>query len=181
MNKKTWRSVRRRSAGSAFILKHFFAGLKGMGIIDSALETLFHSRRSQSAMERQLERTLKREVELTRQLAKLRLENSESAPELGIRLDLLQFDLAREKSEVARLAAELQKAQDDLKLEKANRSAAVHLLKKHGVIDGVAYASFTREQRVELIAQAMDEVAGTDLTSRWRERSPANAQPRSRH
>jgi hypothetical protein len=46
-------------------------------------------------------------------------------------------------------------------------------LKKHGVIDGVAYASFTREQRVELIAVAMDEVAGKETTSRWRARSPA--------
>jgi hypothetical protein len=153
-----------------------------MGIIDNALETLFPGRRrSDSGVQRQLERTLKREFELTQQLAKLRLQGAASAPELEIRLDLLQFDLAREKSEVTRLETELQKARDDLKLEKANRSAAIHLLKKHGVIDGVSYASFTREQRVELIAQAMDEVAGKDLTSRWRERSPANMLPRLRH
>jgi len=48
------------------------------------------------------------------------------------------------------------------------------------VVNGVAYASFSREQRVELIAAAMEEVAGKDTMIRWRERSPARASSRSK-
>jgi hypothetical protein len=152
-----------------------------MGIIDNAIGTFFHGRRRpDTQVQRQLERTLKRESELTAQLSQLRLATFADAPELDVKLDLLQFDVARETAEVARLQAALDKVQEDLKLEKANRSAAIHLLRKHGVVEGVAYASFSREQRVELIAAAMEEVAGKDTTIRWRERSPAQASSRSK-
>jgi hypothetical protein len=152
-----------------------------MGIIDNAIGTFFHGRRRPDAqVQRQLERTLKRESELTAQLTQLRATNFTDAPGLDVKLDLLRFDVARETAEVSRLQAELDKAQEDLKLEKANRSAAIHLLRKHGVVDGVAYASFSREQRVELIAAAMEEVAGKDTTIRWRERSPAQASSRAK-
>lgn len=150
-----------------------------MGIIDTAIGTLFHGRRRpDTQVQRQLDRTLKRESELTAQLTQLRLATSAQAPGLDVKLDLMRFDVARETAEVARLQAALDQAQEDLKLEKANRSAAIHLLRKHGVVDGVAYASFSREQRVELIAAAMEEVAGKDTTIRWRERSPAQASSR---
>jgi hypothetical protein len=152
-----------------------------MGIIDNAIGTFFHGRRRpDTQVQRQLERTLKRESELTAQLSQLRLATFADAPGLDVKLDLLQFDVARETAEVARLQAALDKVQEDLKLEKANRSAAIHLLRKHGVVEGVAYASFSREQRVELIAAAMEEVAGKDTTIRWRERSPAQASSRSK-
>jgi hypothetical protein len=150
-----------------------------MGIIDNAIGTFFHGRRRpDTQVQRQLERALKRESQLTAQLTQLRTDTSAQAPGLDVKLDLLQFDVARETAEVARLQAALDQAQEDLKLEKANRSAAIHLLRKHGVVEGVAYASFSREQRVELIAAAMEEVAGKDTTIRWRERSPAQASSR---
>ena len=93
---------------------------------------------------------------------------------------MMRFDVARETAEVGHLHAALEKVQGDLMLEKANRSAAIHLLRKHGMVNGVAYASFSREQRVELIAAAMEEVAGKDTTIRWRERAPARASSRSK-
>jgi hypothetical protein len=93
---------------------------------------------------------------------------------LKAELDVLKSELARERAMFAILVAELQTAEAELTLEKANRSAAVFLLKKYGVVDGAAYASYSREQRVELLAAAMDEVVGKDTTSRWRARSPAS-------
>jgi hypothetical protein len=152
-----------------------------MGIIDNAIGTLFRGRRRpDTQVRRQLEHMLKRESELTAQVAHLRLAASVDAPGLDVKLDLMRFDVARETAEVGHLHAALEKAQGDLMLEKANRSAAIHLLRKHGVVNGVAYASFSREQRVELIAAAMEEVAGKDTTIRWRERAPARASSRSK-
>jgi hypothetical protein len=151
-----------------------------MGILDNTFSALFRGPgRSNSGVAQKLERTLQRESALKRELAQLQLRVSASTPDLEIKMDLLQFDVAQEKATVANLTAALFKAQEDLELEKANRSAAIHLLKKHGVVDGVAYASFTREQRVELVATAMDEVVGRETTSRWRARSPASAKSSS--
>jgi peptidoglycan hydrolase CwlO-like protein len=151
-----------------------------MGILDNTFSTLFGGQgRSNPGVVQKLERTLQRESALKRQLAQLQLRLSANAPDLDVKMDLLQFDVAQEKATVANLTAALLKAQEDLELEKANRSAAVHLLKKHGVVDGVAYASFTREQRVELVATAMDEVVGSETTSRWRARSPASVKSSS--
>jgi hypothetical protein len=153
-----------------------------MGIIDNAIGTLFYGRRRPDAqVQRQLECALACESELKAQLAQLQLATSADAPGLDVKLDLMRFDVARETAEVARLQVELDKAQEDLKLEKANRSAAIHLLRKHGVVDGVGYASFSREQRVELIAGAMEEVAGKDTTIRWRERLQAHASSRPKN
>jgi hypothetical protein len=147
-----------------------------MGILGNTFSTLFRGHgRSDPGMAQKLERALRRESDLKRELTQLRLGTSSDAPGDDVKMDLMKFDVAQEKAAVASLTAALLSAQEDLELEKANRSAAVHLLKKHGAIDGVAYASFTREQRVELIAAAMDEVAGKEMTSRWRARSPASA------
>jgi hypothetical protein len=147
-----------------------------MGILGNTFSTLFRGNgQSAPGMAQKLERALRREGDLKRELTQLQLKGSASGPDLDVTMDLMKFDVAQEKAAVASLTAALLSAQEDLELEKANRSAAVHLLKKHGVIDGVAYASFTREQRVELIAVAMDEVAGREMTSRWRARSPASA------
>ena len=147
-----------------------------MGILDNTFSTLFRgAARSNPAVTQRLERTLERESALRRELAQLKTRVSASAPELQVKIDLMQFDVAQEKAAVASLTAALMQAQEDLELEKANRSAAIHLLKKHGVVDGVAYSSFTREERVELIASAMDEVVGSETTIRWKARSPASA------
>jgi hypothetical protein len=148
-----------------------------MGILNNTFSTLFRSgARATPAATQRLERTLERESALRRELAQLKSRvSATSAPELQVKMDLMQFDVAQEKATVASLTAALMQAQEDLELEKANRSAAIHLLKKHGVVDGVAYSSFTREQRVDLIASAMDEVVGHDTTTRWKARSPASA------
>ncbi|KQR74237.1 hypothetical protein ASG35_20895 [Burkholderia sp. Leaf177] len=151
-----------------------------MGILDSTFSTLFRgSGRSNPAVTQRLERTLERESALRRELAQLKTRVSASAPELQVKMDLMQFDVAQEKAAVASLTAALMQAQEDLELEKANRSAAIHLLKKHGVVDGLAYSSFTREERVELIASAMDEVVGSETTIRWKARSPASTRSQS--
>ncbi|AME26588.1 hypothetical protein AX768_24795 [Burkholderia sp. PAMC 28687] len=147
-----------------------------MGILDHTFSTFFRGgARSNPAVTQRLERTLERESALRRELAQLKTRVSASAPELQVKMDLMQFDVSQEKAAVASLTAALMQAQEDLELEKANRSAAIHLLKKHGVVDGVAYSSFTREERVELIASAMDEVVGSETTIRWKARSPASA------
>lgn len=147
-----------------------------MGILANTFSTLFCGHgRSHPGLAQKLERALRREGDLKRELTQLQLRLSSVEPGIDVKMDLMKFDVAQEKAAVANLTAALLNAQEDLELEKANRSAAIHLLKKHGVIDGVAYASFTREQRVELIAVAMDEVAGKETTSRWRARSPASA------
>jgi len=151
-----------------------------MGILDNTFSTLFRAgARSDPAVTQRLARTLERESALRRELALLKTRVSASAPELQVKMDLMQFDVAQEKAAVASLTAALMQAQEDLELEKANRSAAIHLLKKHGVVDGVAYSSFTREERVELIASAMDEVVGSETTIRWKARSPAKAKSSS--
>jgi hypothetical protein len=151
-----------------------------MGILDNTINSLFRGPGLfNSGVAQKLERALQREKSLKSQLAQLQLRLSANAPDLDIKMDLLQFDVAQEKATVANLTAALIKAQEDLELEKANRSAAIHLLKKHGEVDGVAYSSFTREQRVELIATAMDEVVGRETTRRWRARSPASAKSSS--
>lgn len=147
-----------------------------MGILDNTLFTFFRGdARANPAVSQRLERTLERESALRRELAQLKTRVAASAPELQVKMDLMQFDVTQEKAAVASLTAALMQAQEDLELEKANRSAAIHLLKKHGVVDGVAYSSFTREERVELIASAMDEVVGNETTLRWKARSPASA------
>jgi hypothetical protein len=153
-----------------------------MGIIDNAIGTLFHNRRRphRTLVRRQQQSTLSYDSNLTEQVTHLQLARFARTPAVDVTLDLMRFDLARETAEVARLGAALEKAQDDLKLERANRAAAVHLLRKHGVVEGVAYASFSRSQRVELIAAAMEEVAGHETTRRWRDRSPAQGSSRSR-
>ena len=147
-----------------------------MGILGNTFSTIFRGNgQSAPGMAQKLERALRREGDLKRELTQLQARVSAMPPDIEVKMDLMKFDVAQEKASVASLTTALLEAQENLELEKANRSAAIHLLKKHGVVDGVAYASFTREQRVELIAVAMDEVAGKETTSRWRARSPASA------
>jgi hypothetical protein len=150
-----------------------------MGLIDRAVGALFRRQgRFDNSVQAKLEQHPQQENDAVRAL-ELELEQwragvPSSSRDVEAELDALRSNVAHEQAALADLEAALQAAEADLQLEKANRSAAVYLLKKHGVVDGIAYASFSREQRVELLAAAMDEVAGKETTSRWRARAPAS-------
>ena len=154
----------------------FPRGEKRMGIIESTFGSLLRRRGGpQYSRDQLLEQSLKREQNLKGELAQMQLRVSAKTSDLEVKIDLLQFEVSQATSAAGRLQTELDEARNDLEVEKANRSAAVHLLKKHGVVDGVAYSSFTREQRASLIAEAMTEVSGAETTTRWLARAPASS------
>jgi hypothetical protein len=102
-----------------------------MGILGNTFSTLFRFHgRSHPGLAQKLERALRREGDLKRELTQLQLRMSSDEPGIDVKMDLMKFDVAQEKAAVASLTAALLSAQEDLELEKANRSAAVHLLEE---------------------------------------------------
>lgn len=146
-----------------------------MGIIDSTFGSLLRRKGSPAySRDQLLEQSLKRERDLKNELAIMQQRVSARSSDLEVKIDLLQFEVSQRMASIYGLQTDIEAIQSDLEIEKANRSAAVHLLRMHGMVEGVPYGSFTREQRAELIAQAIAELSGDDMRDRWLARAPAS-------